>query len=129
MHVDDFEHIANIVTTEAALLSRLRSVRRGEYGAFFLYHTIAHPALSIQFNGDIAYLHYFPADDHPGYHPRDMTPDGCAGDVRFLQTNGSEADSFDMPFNTLVSADVAYIAAVEFFRSAKLPRSVSWFEL
>jgi hypothetical protein len=129
MYVDDFDCNANLVTTEADLLARLRTVRRGLYGAFFLYHEHPHPMLSVQFNGDVAYLHFFPSDDHPGYQPCRMTPDGCDGDVHFLQTNGTEADSFDMPNDTLVSADDAYVAAAEFFRSADLPPSVSWFEL
>ena len=129
MYVDDFERNADTVDTEAELLTRLRTVRRGDYGAFFLYHTEPHPTLSVQFNRDIAYLHYFPSDDHPGYQPCQMTPDGCDGDVHFLQTDGSEANSFDVSSDALVSADVAYIAAIEFLRSAELPPSVSWFEL
>ena len=81
------------VTTEAELLARLRSVRRGRYGAFFLYHVVRHPFLSIQFNGDIAYLHYFPSENHPGFQPRGVTPENCSEHVHFLQTDGGEADS------------------------------------
>ena len=77
--------------------------------------------LSVQINGTIAYLHYFPAEKHPGYQSRDMTPDGCPADVHFLQPDGGEADSFDMPDYTLVAVDAAYVAAVEFFHSPALP--------
>jgi hypothetical protein len=58
-----------------------------------------------------------------------MSPDDCPESLFFLQINGSNADSFTMPRETLVSEDVAYAAAIEFFHSSKLPPSVSWFEL
>lgn len=129
MYVDDFDCSTSRVATEVELLARLRTVRRGHYGAFVLYHEHPYPMLSVQLNGDVAYLHFFASKDHPGYQPCQMTPDGCDGDVRFLQTSGTEADSFDMPSDALVRADVAYVAAAEFFRSAELPPSVSWLEL
>jgi len=80
-------------------------------------------------NKDIAYLHYFPPEKHPGYQPYDMNSDDCTGDIHFGQTDGSEGGSFDMPDYTLVSADTAYNAVIEFFRSSDLPQSISWFEL
>jgi len=94
-----------------------------------LSHEDDYPALSVQLNHDIAYLHYFSKEDHPGYQPRGMTPKGCTGDYHFLQTNNCEADSFDMPDYTLVSAETAYLAAIEFFHAAVLPESVAWTEL
>jgi hypothetical protein len=128
MQLEDFDgHTA--IDTEDVLLTRLRSVRRGVYGAFMLSHADLYPALSVQLNHDFAYLHYFPGEDHPGYQPRGMTPNGCTGDYRFLLTNNCEADSFDMPAYTLVSAQAAYAAAIDFFRAPVLPNSVTWFEL
>ena len=129
MQIDDFDGNAITVNTETELLARLRYVRRGRYGAFFLYHAARFPALSVQINGEIAYLHYFPVETHPGYQPRDLTPDGCPAEVHFLQPDGSEAESFDMPDYAIVAADAAYVAAIEFFNSRALPPSISWLEL
>jgi hypothetical protein len=128
MQIDDFDG-HTFINTEDELLARLMSVRRGDYRAFMLSHVDDYPALSVQLNCEIAYLHYFPAADHPGYHPHGMTPPGCTGDYHFLQTNNCEADSFDMPDRALVSAETAYAAAVEFLRSRELPESIKWFEV
>jgi hypothetical protein len=128
MQLHDFDG-HTVINTEDELLARLMSVRRGDYGAFMLSDTDDYPVLSVQLNCDIAYLHYFPAEDHPGYHPRGMTPPGCTGDFHFFQTNNCEADSFDMPEYALVSAVTAYAAAIEFFRSPNLPESIAWFEV
>jgi hypothetical protein len=128
MNIDDFDKTGLVILTPADLRKRLQSVRRGRYGAFHLYHDY-YPMLGVYINDTIAYLHYFPSEDHPGFQPHDMTPDGCPSDVHFLQTDGSEADSIDAPDSTLVSVDAAYAAAVEFFHLATLPPSISWFEL
>ena len=128
MQLYDFDGSV-IISNEGDLLTRLKSVRRGNYGAFELSHENDFPALFVEFNRNIAYMHYFPAEEHPGYQPKDMTPDGCPNVVHFLPIKGSEADSIDMPDYALVSAETAYAVAVEFFRSPDLPRSVSWFEL
>jgi hypothetical protein len=128
MQLTDFEGSLTVNTVDD-LLARLMSIRRGDYGAFDLSHTNDYPALSIHLNRNIAYLHYFPADGHAGHQPRDMTPDGCDGHRHFLQTNHCEADSFHMPNYTLVSAETAYAAAVDFFHAPELPESIRWFEL
>ncbi len=128
MHVCDLDG-DTLVAGEDHLLRRLKSVRRGGYGAFVLHHGDLYPSLFVHLNRDLAYLHYFPAGGHPGYQAQDMTPEGCVGEIHFLQTNGLEADSFDMPDDALVSEVAAYNASVEFFRSPELPPSVSWFEL
>ncbi len=128
MQLHDFDGSVAI-STEDDLLALLKTNRRGDYGAFILSHTENYPALFVHLNRDVAYLHYCPVDRHPGYQPHDMTPDGCPENVHFLQTEGSEADSIDMPDYALVSAATAYDAAVEFFRSSALPQTISWIEL
>lgn len=129
MNIDDFDG-STIISNEADLLDRIKSVRNGKYGAFMMYDIAKpYPALSIQINDDVAYLHYFPSDDHPGYQPQGMAPKSCDESVYFLQTTGLHSDGFDMPNSTLVSTDMAYTAAVEFFRSSDLPQSIFWSEL
>lgn len=122
----DGEHC---ILTEAELLCRLRSVRRGAYGAFILQHDADVPSLWVQFNSNIAYLHFFPEDDHPGLCSTGKTPEGCEGSFHFLQVNNSEADSFDMDSFAIMNADDAYTAAIEFFHSATAPPSIEWIEL
>lgn len=124
----DFEGGTKI-TNEDSLLSRLTTVRFGQFGAFVLNHANTYPALFVHLNLAIAYLHFFPADGHAGYQPTEMTPHVCPETVHFLQTSRTEADSFDMPDSTLVDADTAYQAAIEFFRFPKLPSSITWAEL
>ncbi len=129
MHIEDFR--ASIeVFSEEALLDRLKTVRRGHLGAFILSHNNRSPTLFVHLNGHVAYLHYFVSEEgHPGFQPRNMSPDKCPECVDFLQVNGEEADSITMPRDTLISDNAAYSAAIEFFRSSDLPKSVSWVEL
>lgn len=129
MYLDDLRGSTHPID-EATLNLRLRSVRKGTYGAFVLRHTDSGPSLWVHLNGDIAYLHFFPSGhDHPGFQPKNMTPAHCEEVVHFLLTNGSEGDSIDLPRSTLVSADAAYVAAMEFFRMEIPPPSIQWFEL
>jgi len=125
MNIHDFDGRVSI-DNEDELLLRLQLVRSGEYGAFLLHHDKDYPALALHFNGDIAYLHYYPAQRHSGYQAQDMAPQGVAKNMRFLQVDGDEANSFQMPDYTLVSDETAYATAVEFFRRSEIPLSISW---
>jgi hypothetical protein len=113
------------------MIGHLRSARRGTFGAFILSRESPAPSLWIQFNGEVAYVHYFPdgVESHPGFQPTGMTPQNCKGSVRFLQTAGSEADGFEAPASTLVAAEDAYIAATQFFERPGLPSHIRWLEL
>jgi Immunity protein Imm1 len=128
VQVLDFEGTKQI-DDEADLVSLLRSVRRGEYGAFTLSRDAEKESLWVLINGGVAYLHYFPDLEgrHPGYQPTGMEPKGTERSVWFEQQ--TVGGGFEMPAETLVPADVAYQAARDFYRTAGLPRSVSWFEL
>jgi hypothetical protein len=119
------------VDHQKELLHRLRSVRKGPYGAFILFHDQDGPSLWIHTNKDVAYLHFFPGNrvQHPGFQPTGMSPPNCAESVNFLITPGDEGDSIEMPREALVPATVAYNAATEFLRNPVLPPSVTWFEL
>lgn len=111
------------------IVHRLRSVRSGFYGAFHITGDHDLPCIPLHFNGNTAYIHYFPAEDHPGWQPTNMTPLDCPDNVHFLNTDGTEAGSFDMPASTLVDADTAIEAILEFAASLEIPRSIKWFEL
>lgn len=58
-----------------------------------------------------------------------MTPAECPEHVRFVQTNGTEADSIHMPRDTAVPVAAAYKAAVEFFARPVRPQCITWTEL
>ncbi|WP_430453906.1 Imm1 family immunity protein [Rhodopirellula europaea] len=111
------------------LAERLRGDRRDAYGAFHVSGDDAMPYISAHFNGDIAYVHYFATDGHPGFQPTDMTPNGCPDEVHFLNTDGAEAGAIDMPASALVDADTAIQAILEFAASGQMPQSIQWFEL
>jgi hypothetical protein len=78
----------------------------------------------IHTNGDLAYLHYFPADRHPGFQA--VGDRGADGKVTFTQQG--EAD-FSMPRAVVVGVERAYEAATEFFERRSLPTCIEWTEL
>ncbi len=118
------------VDRENELEHRLRSIRKGDYGAAVLSHN-DRLSLCILINNNVAYLHFFPdkTGRHPGYQPTGMSLEFCDLQVHFLQIDGGEADSINMPCSTLVPVETAYKAAREFLREAALPPSISWIEL
>jgi hypothetical protein len=133
MEVYDLEGRVDVDCGED-LLHRLRSVRKGKYGAFILSHDSSddsQPSLWIHINEGIAYLHYLPdyRGLHAGFQATGMTPRGCEEAVHFLMVTGAEADSITMPRETLVPVDAAYKGAEEFLHEPALPPSISWFEL
>jgi|SRR5215467_9425043 len=128
MYVQDLEDLVAIDRPQA-LLDRLRSVRKGPYGAFILSHDELGPSLWIFINGDVAYLHFLPesqSTSDPGFQPWGMFPENCEESVHFVQIDGGEGASITMPKQTLVSLEVAYKAATEFLNMPSLPSSIRW---
>ena len=131
MYVHDLEGLVQIDRPED-LLNRLRSVRKGRYGAFILSHDDVGPSLWIHINGNVAYLHFFretQSTSHPGFQAWGMFPESCEDRVHFLQIVGGEADAITAPKQTLVSLEAAYKAATEFLDIPTLPSSIRWSEL
>jgi hypothetical protein len=129
MHLQDFDGVVQI-EREDDLAQLLRSKRRGDYGAFILWHRDGGPSLWIHTYKQLAYLHFFLDDSekHPGFQSQSVTSI-TTEQVHFLQTNGIEADSIDAPPDTVVPIQQAYEAARAFFRNPERPESVTWFEL
>lgn len=115
-------------STDGELLLRLRSARRGRYRSFALWHAEKFPALFLHLNEDIAYIHYFPRDDHAGFQASGMPLGHCPDSVHFLGLGG-EPESFEMTSDACLECDVAIAAAVEFLRDPALPPSIRWVEL
>src|SRR4051794_21367062 len=103
MYVEDIDGRCDIKQDEE-LLTRLKSVRQGIYGAFILSHG-SEEWLSVHINDkeQAAYLGYFPSGDgcHPGFVPNEMW-NGEQRSVRFYQVNGDEADSLEVSWWQLI---------------------------
>ena len=128
MRIQDFDGTLESDDIEA-VIERIRNKRRARYGAFHICAREEYPYLALHLNGDVAYLHYFPSDGHPGFQP--TVPDGTdvVADVHFLNLDGTESGAFDMPRSTLISVDDAVTAVREFARDSEPPPSIEWFEL
>jgi hypothetical protein len=126
MRVEDFDGTCEIFG-EDELLARLRSVRRGEDGAFVLSHG-GEESLWVHINGDTAFLCFFPRDGHPGFVPVGMWATRRS-DVRFLQVDGGEGSAIWISWDQLLPVEAAYQAAVDFLHSPSPPESASWSEL
>ena len=83
-----------------------------------------HPKLVIHTNADLAYVHYFPAERHPGFQA--VGGGNADGKVTFWQEGQGE---FCMPSAVVVTIEKAYAAAADFFNSRSLPGCVEWTEL
>src|SRR5262245_63233706 len=104
MYVHDWEGLVQIDRPED-LLNRLRSVRKGAYGAFILSHDDVAPSLWIHINANVAYLPFLlesQSTSHPGFQAWGMFPVGCEDGVNFVQIDGGEGASITMPKQTLV---------------------------
>lgn len=117
------------IRTEEELESAFAEWRQDVYAAFHFSHDLPHPWLSVLLNGSVAYIHYFPAPDHPGF--QSLNPNPAAGDhcTRFLQAGGCEADGFDLPAYSLIPAETGLAAAREFLHSTARPSCLAWSEL
>ena len=128
MRINDFDGSFETDDVEA-VIERIRNKRRDKYGAFHLCANEEYPYVALHVNGDVAYLHYFPSDGHPGFQSTLVDGNAVDADIHFLNLDGTEAGAFDMPRSTLISLDDAITAVREFARDGQLPPSIAWFEL
>jgi hypothetical protein len=97
--------------------------------AFWLYHEPRKkPLLLILVNNQLANLHYFPNEEHPGYCPIGKMPSlPNHGSTVFFMRSLKERE--EVPNDAIVPFADALAAAKEFLASTALPRSIEWFEL
>ncbi len=122
VHVRDHQQLALV----------FRECRQGAFGAFDLSHQEPFPWLSILINDSLACLHYFPVEGHPGFQSQagsGLPPTATDETVHFLQSSGSEGDSFDLPLSVAVPVELALLAAQQFFDTSALPNCIQWWEL
>ena len=128
LRVEDFEgfHEANnIMELEGVLVKRYNE----DSNSLWLCHgSKRHPALALLVRGDLAGIHYFPKDSHPGFVPTG----NLAGLPRGEQTvfyMGRSGEEIQVLNDAIVPFAVALAVAKEFFGSEALPKSIRWNEL
>ncbi|SRR6266481_2799702 len=127
MKVQDFEGAAEVTSEDE--LKRFLSRRFGEgVNEFWLSHEKNNPALSIMVNGQLATMHYFTKERHPGFR--------SIGKVEGLERGGMSTFFTQTPHqkqpvlnDAVVPFSVALRAACEFLHSKQLPGSLEWLEL
>ena len=129
MNVYDFKG----VVYEAADRDQLEAVLMCRHGngvnEFWLSHgNDRYPAIVLSVKGDLAALHYFPREGHPGFTSAGNVAGLEPGEMtKFWISAGGE--TIDVMNDAVMPFSVALAAAQEFLISSELPRSVDWFEL
>jgi immunity protein Imm1 of predicted polymorphic toxin system len=116
------------VTTLADVQAALSKRHDAGINAFWLSHGSKKlPAISILVKGDIAYVHYFPNDDHPGFASVAKLPGPRPHETTIFFVNPNEKvwilNGAVVPFSDALKA------AEEFAISETMPRSIQWSEL
>jgi Immunity protein Imm1 len=128
MRIEDFtmtDHATEYANIEVALMRRNQS----GFNEFWLSHgDDKYPAISVLVSGDLASLHYFPREGHPGL--------SSVGKVQGLKSDGSTkffindgTEELEVSNDSIVPFSLALKAAHEFAISNSAPRSIQWFEL
>jgi hypothetical protein len=128
MRIHDYETAWNPrgpAAIEAALSRRYVAGRN----AFWLYHgSEGFPAINIMVIGDLAYVHYFPKEQHPGFASIGTVPGlPSGGDTSFFPDDGGE--TFEILNEAVVRFADALKVAQEFAISPGLPKCIQWSEL
>jgi hypothetical protein len=128
MIVEDFEGTHDV--DGDAQIETLLATRYGwNLNEFWLSHGAQlHPAMAIMANGDLARVHYFPRDDHPGFQSVGPALGLDPGGATMFASSPIERPS-PRPNGSVISFALALAAAKEFARSRKLPRCIEWLEL
>lgn len=110
---------------EAALAKRHGT----NVNAFWLSHNNEkYPMISILVKGELASLHYFPKERHPGFRSVGRAKDLKAGGTTTFFMN-SETEEHEVLNDSIVPFSTALTVAKEFSRAKELPTSVEWLEL
>jgi hypothetical protein len=86
------------------------------------------PSIAIMANGDLALVHYFPRDDHPGFLSVGPAP-GLDPDGGTMFALSPLETPWPRPNRSVIPFSLALAAAKEFAKSPALPRCIEWFEL
>lgn len=128
MRIEDYNTVWNV--TSPADVEVALTIRHGAgRNAFWLSHgSDKSPAINIMVRGDLAYVHYFPKDRHPGFASIGTVPSlSLGGDTSFFPDNTEE--TFEILNEAVVQFADALKVAQEFAVSPELPKSIQWSEL
>lgn len=101
----------------------LQSTRNGDFGEFWLGSEIF-PALAVHIHAELAYLHFFQEESHPGFQSV-----GNVNSEEYVEFQQDGQGSFYMPRAFVIPVEQAYQAAAEFFTTSQLPACIAWNEL
>jgi hypothetical protein len=125
MKIEDFDATQDL-STPLEIQAALSKRSGAGLASFWLTHGGERfPMINIMINGDLAYVHYFPEDRHPGYASAgalpQLPPDGI---THFFQHPTDEP--FDIMNNAVVRASEALKVAQEFAVSKGMPKCIPW---
>ena len=114
------------VTTRLEIESVLNKRDDAGMNSFWLSHgTEKFPAINIMVNGDLAYVHYFPEERHPGYASvGNLSHLSRGGITHFFHVPGEEP--FDILNEAVVPFSEALKVAQEFAVSKEMPKCIPW---
>jgi hypothetical protein len=128
MRIQDYDAVCN-ATGPAEIETALNRHYGAGRNAFWLSHGAElFPAINIMVKGDLAYVHYFPKEAHPGFASVGRLP-GLRpnGDAMFFMSSSDEP--VEITNGAVVPFSDALKVAQEFAISATLPKCIQWFEL
>jgi hypothetical protein len=102
-------------------------------GQFWLAHDDgSYPAIAIRISGELADVHYFPFEGHPGYRAQ-ASPSASQGpggqSVVLIYEGCDPSTGEESPVEFIVPIDTAIGLAREFHRTGTRPQGAAWFEL
>ena len=128
MRIEDYDavsHVTSPADIEVALRKRHGAGRNG----FWLSHgSDKSPAINIMVVGDLAYVLYFPDDQHPGFSSIGTVPGLSVGGVTSFFPDDTH-ETFEILNDSVVRFEDALKVAQEFAVSPTLPKSIQWLEL
>jgi hypothetical protein len=125
MRIQDYDSVCD-VTSPADIAAALSKCHGAGRNAFWLSHgTELFPAVNIMVNEDLAHVHYFPEERHPGF--------ASVGKLPGLRRDGDTVffmNSSDEPVEIMNAAVVPFSdalkAAQEFAISRTMPKCIQW---
>jgi hypothetical protein len=124
MKVEDFETGLDITT-----LRELEAILKKRHGAginsFWLGHVAGgFPAINIVVKGDLAHVHYFPNEDHPGFASLAKLPGPTPNETSVFFIRPKE--KIWVLNDEVVPFSEALKAAQEFALSEAMPKCIQW---
>jgi hypothetical protein len=128
MRIQDYDSVCN-VTSPADIEAALRKRYGAGCNAFSLSDgDELFPAINIMVKGDLARVHYFPEERHPGFASVGRLP-GLRSDEDTVFCMSSSSEPVEIMNDAVVSFSDALKVAQEFAFSSKLPKCIEWFKL